>query len=69
MGEVNKIKKLEKTMAELGAAEDFEIASNRFEKASKLVKELLVEGDKEQGKVYEVIKELDNLIEIESDIE
>jgi hypothetical protein len=69
MDKKNKVKELEKTMNELGAAEDFETAANRFETASNLVKELLAESDTTHGKIYEVIKKLDELVEVESDIE
>lgn len=63
----NKIKKLEQAMAELSSASDFETAAARFDTAGKLVKELLTESERAEGKVYKVIKDVDKYIEAESD--
>jgi exonuclease VII small subunit len=69
MDKENKIKKLETIMNDLGNATDFETASGNFTQASVLVKELLTESETAKGKVYEVIKELDEMIEQETNLE
>jgi exonuclease VII small subunit len=63
----NKFTKLEEVMRDLSSAADFETATARFDTAGRLVKELLTDGKKAEGKVFEVIKDMDKYTEVEGD--
>jgi len=56
---------LEKLVKELEGEENFDIAIEKFGSAAKLVKELLGEVEEKKGRVLEVIKTIDGMIEKE----
>ena len=60
-----KISKIEKLAKEIEAEKDFDKSVAKFAEAAELVKDALVEGIKQKGKVLEIIKEIDGIVERE----
>jgi exonuclease VII small subunit len=60
-----KIAKIEKLAKELETEKDFDKSIAKFTEAAELVKVALDEGAKQKGKVLEVIKEIDGIVERE----
>ena len=64
-----KIAELEKLAKELEKEKSFDKTIENFAKAASLVKEVLVETESARGRVLEIIKDLDGIIERELDVE
>ena len=60
-----KITKIEKLTKEIEGEKNFDKALAKFTEAAELIKQALVDGKKEKGKVLEIIRELDEIIERE----
>jgi len=59
------IKKIEKLAKEIESEKDFDKSVAKFTEAAELVKVALADGATQKGKVLEVIKEIDGVIERE----
>jgi exonuclease VII small subunit len=60
-----KITNIEKLVAGLEVEKNFDKALQQFTIAAKLIREALVESVSQKGKVLEIIRELDQIIEKE----
>lgn len=64
-----KIAKIEKLAKEIEAEKDFDKSVAKFNEAAELIKVTLAVGKKQQGKVLEIIKEIDGFVERELKLE
>lgn len=60
-----KMTKIEKLTKEIEVEKNFDKAIAKFNEAAQLIKQALSEGAKEKGKVMEIVRELDEIIEKE----
>lgn len=60
-----KITKIEKLANEIEKEKDFDKSVEKFIEAAGLVKDALIEGARQKGKVFEIIKEIDKFVECE----
>ena len=63
-GKIDKIEKIEKLTREIEGA-SFDKAIAKFTEAAGLIKQALAEGEKQKGKVLEIIREIDEIVERE----
>jgi len=59
------IKEIEKLAKELESEKNFEKSIEQFSRASELIKIALSSSEQERGKIYQIIRELDEIIEEE----
>ena len=59
------ITKIEKLTKEIENEKNFDKSIEKFTAAAGLIKQVLAEGKKQKGKVLEIIRELDEIIEKE----
>ena len=67
--EPNYIEKIEKLTREIEGEKDFDKAIKKFTEAAELVKLAMKSGEHERGKVMEIIRDIDEIIERELDDE
>ena len=60
-----KIAKIEKLAKEIEGEKNFDKALAKFVEASELIKVALKDGEKQKGKVMEIVREIDEMIEKE----
>ena len=60
-----KIAKIEKIAKEIEGEKNFDKALAKFTEAAELIKVLLKDGEKQKGKVMEIVREIDEMIEQE----
>ena len=64
-----KIAKIEKLAKEIETEKDFDKSVAKFTEAAELVKAALAEGAEKKGKVFEIVKEVDGIVERELKVE
>ena len=60
-----KISKIEKLAKEIETEKNFDKSVAKFTEAAELIKVALAEGKQQKGRVLEIIKEIDGLVERE----
>lgn len=61
----DKLSLIEKLAKEIETEKDFDKTVTKFNEAAELIKAALTAGKKQQGKVLEIIKEIDGFVERE----
>ena len=62
-----KLEQVEKLTKEIESETDFEKVIEKFSAAADILKQVLSEGKEQKGRVMEIVKELDGLVEKELD--